>query len=121
MKENEVVVCSYNSDILVTISYENVKENEVVVCSYNSDILVAIPYENVTAANENVTHCMNWKTPRTFDQGQVSINMQQVLFFVCKTAFTRCRYILKTVKNVTAAKFELAFTRYRNNLKTVGT
>ena len=34
---------------------------------------------------------------------------------------TRCRHILKTVKNVTAAKFELAFTRYRNNLKTVGT
>ena len=28
---------------------------------------------------------------------------------------------LKTVKNVTAAKFELAFTRYRNDLKTVGT
>ena len=30
-----------------------------------------------------------------------------------KTAFTRCRHILKTVKNVTVAKFELAFTRYR--------
>ena len=37
-----------------------------------------------------------------------------------KTAFTRCRHILKTVKNVTAAKFELAFTRCRHNLKTVG-
>ena len=37
-----------------------------------------------------------------------------------KTAFTRCRHILKTMKNVTAAKFELAFTRCRNNLKTVG-
>ena len=36
-----------------------------------------------------------------------------------KTAFTRCRHILKTMKNVTAAKFELAFTRCRNNLKTV--
>ena len=33
--------------------------------------------------------------------------------------FTRCRYILKMVKNVTVAKFELAFTRCRNNLKTV--
>ena len=31
--------------------------------------------------------------------------------------FTRCRRILKTVKDVTAAKFELVFTRYRNNLK----
>ena len=41
---------------------------------------------------------------------------------ICRTttAFTRCRQILKTVKNVTAAKFEVAFTRYRNNLKTVG-
>ena len=38
-----------------------------------------------------------------------------------KTAFTRCRHILKTMKNVTAAKFELAFTRCRNNLKTVET
>ena len=37
-----------------------------------------------------------------------------------KTAFTRCRHILKTMKNVTAAKLELAFTRCRNNLKTVG-
>ena len=37
-----------------------------------------------------------------------------------KTAFTSCRHILKTVKKVTAAKFELAFTRYRHNLKTVG-
>ena len=37
-----------------------------------------------------------------------------------KTAFTRCRHILKTVKNVTVAKFELVFTRYRQNLKTVG-
>ena len=37
-----------------------------------------------------------------------------------KTAFTRCRHILKTVKKVTAAKFELAFTQYRHNLKTVG-
>ena len=36
-----------------------------------------------------------------------------------ETAVTRCRYILKTVKNVTVAKFELAFTRCRNNLKTV--
>ena len=36
------------------------------------------------------------------------------------TAFTRCRHILKTVKNVTVANFELAFTRCRHNLKTVG-
>ena len=36
------------------------------------------------------------------------------------TAFTRCRHILKTMKNVTVANFELAFTRCRNNLKTVG-
>ena len=46
------------------------------------------------------------------------------LLVVCcllhKTAFTRCRHILKTVKNVTVAEFELAFTRCRNNLKTVG-
>ena len=27
---------------------------------------------------------------------------------------------LKTVKNVTVAKFELVFTRYRQNLKTAG-
>ena len=38
----------------------------------------------------------------------------------CKTAFTRCRHILKTMKIVTVAKFELAFTRCGNNLKTVG-
>ena len=37
-----------------------------------------------------------------------------------KTAFTRCRHILKTMKKVTVAKFELAFTRCRHNLKTVG-
>ena len=37
-----------------------------------------------------------------------------------KTAFTQCRQILKMVKNVTAAKFEQAFTWCRNNLKTVG-
>ena len=37
-----------------------------------------------------------------------------------KTAFTRCRHVLKTMKNVTVAKIELAFTRCRNNLKTVG-
>ena len=42
------------------------------------------------------------------------------LISVSKTAFTRCRHILKTVKKVTAAKFELAFTRYRHNLKTAG-
>ena len=36
-----------------------------------------------------------------------------------KTAFTRCRHILKTMKNVTVATFELAFTRCRNNSKTV--
>ena len=40
--------------------------------------------------------------------------------FTSKTAFTRCRHILKTVKNVTVANFELAFTLYRHNLKTVG-
>ena len=34
--------------------------------------------------------------------------------------FTRWRYISKMMKNVTVAKFELAFTRCRNNLKTVG-
>ena len=38
-----------------------------------------------------------------------------------KTAFTRCRHILKTMKNVTVTKFELALTRCRNNLKTVET
>ena len=32
----------------------------------------------------------------------------------------RCRHILKTMKNFTVAKFEPAFTRCRNNLKTVG-
>ena len=32
---------------------------------------------------------------------------------VTKTVFTRCRHILKTVKNVTVAKFELSFTRCR--------
>ena len=37
-----------------------------------------------------------------------------------KTAFTRCRHILNTMKKVTVAKFELAFTRCRHNLKTVG-
>ena len=37
-----------------------------------------------------------------------------------KTAFTRCRHILKTVKNVTVAEFELVFTRFLNNLETVG-
>ena len=36
-----------------------------------------------------------------------------------KAAFTRCRHILKMVKNVTVAKLGLAFTRCRNNLKTV--
>ena len=35
------------------------------------------------------------------------------------TMFTWCRHILKTVKNVTVAEFELAFTRCQNNLKTV--
>ena len=40
--------------------------------------------------------------------------------FETKTAFTRCRHILKTMKNVTVAKFEPAFTRCRNNLKTFG-
>ena len=34
-------------------------------------------------------------------------------------AFTLCRYVLKTVKNVTVAKFELAFTLCRYVLKTV--
>ena len=33
---------------------------------------------------------------------------------------TRCQHILKMLKNVTAAKSELAFTRYRHYLKTVG-
>ena len=36
-----------------------------------------------------------------------------------KTAFTRCRYILKTMENVTITKFELAFTRYRHDLQTI--
>ena len=36
-----------------------------------------------------------------------------------ETALTRCRHILKTVKNVTVTEFELALTRCRNNLKTV--
>ena len=35
------------------------------------------------------------------------------------TAFSRCRHILKTVKNVTVVRFGLAFTRCWNNLKTV--
>ena len=43
-----------------------------------------------------------------------------VILQTSKTAFTRCRHNLKTVKNVTATKFELAFTRCRHNLKTVG-
>ena len=38
---------------------------------------------------------------------------------ITKTAFTRCQDILKTVKNVTVAEFELVFTPCRNNLKTV--
>ena len=42
-------------------------------------------------------------------------------FHKIKTAFTQSRRILEMVKNETAAKLELAFTRYRNNLKTVGT
>ena len=33
--------------------------------------------------------------------------------------FTRCRHILKAVKNVTVAKLELAITRYWQNLKTL--
>ena len=40
--------------------------------------------------------------------------------FSSKTAFTRCRHILKTVKNVTVAEFEPAFTRCQNNLEAVG-
>ena len=36
-----------------------------------------------------------------------------------KTAFTRCRHILKTVKIVTVAKFELALTRYLHYMKTI--
>ena len=39
------------------------------------------------------------------------------VFVETKTAFTRCRHILKTVKNVTVTEFELAFTRCRNSLK----
>ena len=35
------------------------------------------------------------------------------------TAFTRCRHILKTVKNVMVAEFELVITRCRDNFKTV--
>ena len=34
-------------------------------------------------------------------------------------AFRRCRAILKTVKNMTVAKFEQAFTQYHHNLKTI--
>ena len=37
-----------------------------------------------------------------------------------KTAFTRCRHILRTMKKGLVAKFELELTRCRNNLKTVG-
>ena len=33
---------------------------------------------------------------------------------------TRCRHILKTVKDATVAKFELAFVRCRDNLKMIG-
>ena len=32
---------------------------------------------------------------------------------------TRCWHILKTAKNVTVVKFEVAFTRYRHNMKTI--
>ena len=41
------------------------------------------------------------------------------IWFNIKTAFTGCRHVLKTVKNVTVAKSEQAFTPCRNNLKTV--
>ena len=44
----------------------------------------------------------------------------EIEYGVLKTAFTRCRHILKTVKNVTVAEFELVFTRCRNNLKMAG-
>ena len=36
-----------------------------------------------------------------------------------KTAFTRCRHILKTVKNVAVAKFEPAFTRMPEQFENV--
>ena len=39
--------------------------------------------------------------------------------FKTKTAFTRCRYDLKAVKNKEVVIFELAFTQYRHNLKTI--
>ena len=39
---------------------------------------------------------------------------------VYKTMFTRCRHIVKAVKNVSVAKFELVFTRCQNNLKAIG-
>ena len=35
------------------------------------------------------------------------------------TAFTGYRHILKTVKNVTVAKFEETFIRYQQNLKEI--
>ena len=37
-----------------------------------------------------------------------------------ETTLTRCRHILKTVKNVMLAYFELALTQYRDDLKTIG-
>ena len=43
--------------------------------------------------------------------------MKNVTAAKFELAFTRCRHILKTMKNVTAAKFELAFTRCRNNFE----
>ena len=64
--------------------------------------------------NENILHhnrvCISWHK-----NIEICTVVQET-----KTAFTRCRHILKTMKNVTVAKFELAaFTRCRNNLKTV--
>ena len=52
--------------------------------------------------------------------GSITWGMLANIIFSSKTAFTRCRHIFKTVKNATAAKFELASTRCRHNLKTVG-
>ena len=51
---------------------------------------------------------------------KLSYSFQSTILSYSKTVFTRCRHILKTIKNVTIAEFELAFTRCRNNLKTVG-
>ena len=66
---------------------------------------------------ENSSHFLR----RIISVSKIPVYAAFVNVKVTVTAFTRCRHILKMVKNVTAAKFELAFTRYRNDLKMIGT